>query len=440
MQKPKLSFWQIWNLSFGFLGVQIGYSLQNSNTSSIFKSLGADTGQLSLFWLAAPIAGMIVQPIIGMLSDDSWTKLGRRRPYIFGGALISTIALMLMPNCPRFLAFAPLIMGAMLLLFMDLSFNVTMQPFRALVSDMLDDSQKTKGYVIQTFLINLGAVIGGVLPWLITKIMIGMDVDMTVNPGEVPIAISWAYYIGGALLFISVLVTVFKVKEYPPKEFAEYNGIADADKNAPKENFLQLLGKTPKVMLQLGVTQFFSWGALFIMWTFLFPSIEGVVTDNAGMALSSTDASNWVGILNAVYPIPACIAAIFMTNIANKFGNKIVYAVCLLFGAIGFCCLPLLHNQFALMIPMIGIGIAYAAILSMPYAILSKALDARRTGVFMGIFNFTITIPQIVIGALGGLILKYFFDMKTPMMLVLAGVFMFLAAISVYFVKDKNTN
>ena len=440
MQKPKLSFWQIWNLSFGFLGVQIGYSLQNSNTSSIFKSLGADTGQLSLFWLAAPIAGMIVQPIIGMLSDDSWTKLGRRRPYIFGGALISTIALMLMPNCPRFLAFAPLIMGAMLLLFMDLSFNVTMQPFRALVSDMLDDSQKTKGYVIQTFLINLGAVIGGVLPWLITKIMIGMDVDMTVNPGEVPIAISWAYYIGGALLFISVLVTVFKVKEYPPKEFAEYNGIADADKNAPKENFLQLLGKTPKVMLQLGVTQFFSWGALFIMWTFLFPSIEGVVTNNAGMALSSTDASNWVGILNAVYPIPACIAAIFMTNIANKFGNKIVYAVCLLFGAIGFCCLPLLHNQFALMIPMIGIGIAYAAILSMPYAILSKALDARRTGVFMGIFNFTITIPQIVIGALGGLILKYFFDMKTPMMLVLAGVFMFLAVVSVYFVKDKSAN
>ncbi len=440
MQKPKLSFWQIWNLSFGFLGVQIGYSLQNSNTSSIFKSLGADTGQLSLFWLAAPIAGMIVQPIIGMLSDDSWTKLGRRRPYIFGGALISTIALMLMPNCPRFLAFAPLIMGAMLLLFMDLSFNVTMQPFRALVSDMLDDSQKTKGYVIQTFLINLGAVIGGVLPWLITKIMIGMDVDMTVNSGEVPIAISWAYYIGGALLFISVLVTVFKVKEYPPKEFAEYNGIADADKNAPKENFLQLLGKTPKVMLQLGVTQFFSWGALFIMWTFLFPSIEGVVTNNAGMALSSTDASNWVGILNAVYPIPACIAAIFMTNIANKFGNKIVYAVCLLFGAIGFCCLPLLHNQFALMIPMIGIGIAYAAILSMPYAILSKALDARRTGVFMGIFNFTITIPQIVIGALGGLILKYFFDMKTPMMLVLAGVFMFLAAVSVYFVKDKSAN
>lgn len=440
MQKPKLSFWQIWNLSFGFLGVQIGYSLQNSNTSSIFKSLGADTSQLSLFWLAAPIAGMVVQPIVGMLSDDSWTKLGRRKPYIFGGAIISTIALMLMPNCPKLLAFSPLLMGAMLLLFMDLSFNVTMQPFRALVSDMLDDSQKTKGYVIQTFLINLGAVIGGILPWLITKIMTGMDVDMAANPGEVPHAVAWAYYIGGAMLLVSVLVTVFKVKEYPPKEFAEYNGITEEERKAPKESFIKLLGKTPKVMLQLGVTQFFSWGALFIMWTFLFPSIEGVVTNNAGELLSSTDASNWVGILNAVYPIPACIAAIFMTDIANKFGNKVVYAVCLLFGAIGFCCLPLLHNQFALMIPMVGIGIAYAAILSMPYAILSKALDARRTGVFMGIFNFTITIPQIVVGACGGLILKYCFDMKTPMMLVLAGSFMLLAAISVYFVKDKNVN
>lgn len=439
MQKPKLSFWQIWNLSFGFLGVQIGYSLQNSNTSSIFKSLGADTSQLSLFWLAAPIAGMIIQPIVGMLSDNSWTKLGRRKPYILGGAIISTIALMLMPNCPVLLAFAPLIMGALLLLFMDLSFNVTMQPFRALVSDMLDDRQKTRGYVIQTFLINLGAVIGGVLPWLITKIMSIVEVDMTPQAGAVPPAISWAYYIGGSLLLISVLVTVFKVKEYPPKEFAEYNGITEkTDNSEQKESFIKLLSQTPKVMLQLGVTQFFSWGALFIMWTFLFPAIEGVVTDNSGSVLSSSDASNWVGILNAVYPIPACIAAIFMTDIANKFGNKIVYAVCLLFGAIGFCCLPLLSNQYALMVPMIGIGIAYAAILSMPYAILSKALDARRTGVCMGIFNFTITIPQIIIGALGGIILKYCFEMNTPMMLVLAGSFMLLAAISVYFVKEKN--
>lgn len=435
-QKPKLSFWQIWNLSFGFLGVQIGYSLQNSNTSSIFSSLGADTSQLSLFWLAAPVAGMVIQPIVGMLSDDSWNRLGRRKPYILGGAIISTIALMLMPNCPKMLAFAPLLMGALILLFMDLSFNVTMQPFRALVSDMLPDSQKTKGYVVQTFLINLGAVIGGVLPWLMTRILGAMDVDLTTEPGHVPVAICWAYYIGGALLLLSVLVTVFKVREYPPKEFDEYNGITEEQEKAPKESFIKLLGKTPKVMLQLAVTQFFSWGALFIMWTFLFPSINGVVTDGAGVLLSSEDASNWVGILNAVYPIPACIAALFMTGLAERFGNKPVYGICLLFGAAGFMTLPLLSNQYALMIPMIGIGIAYAAILAMPYSILSKALDARRTGVFMGIFNFTITIPQIVIGAIGGIILKHCFDMNTPMMLVLAGVFMVLAAVSVYFVKE----
>jgi len=438
-QKPKLSFWQIWNLSFGFLGVQIGYSLQNSNTSSIFKSLGADTSQLSLFWLAAPIAGMVIQPIIGMLSDNSWTKLGRRKPYILGGAMISTIALSLMPNCPTLLKVAPLLMGAMILLFMDLSFNVTMQPFRSLVSDMLPDSQKTEGYVVQTFLINLGAVVGGILPWLITKVLTARGVDLTPAPGHVPIAISYAYYIGAALLFISVLVTVFKVKEYPPKEFAEYNGISEEEEKAPKESFVKLLGKTPKVMLQLGVTQFFSWGALFIMWTYLFPSIEGVVRDGAGNLLSSTDASNWVGILNAVYPIPACIASIFMTRLAAKFGNKAVYGVCLLFGAAGFLTLPLLTNQYSLMIPMVGIGIAYAAILSMPYSILSKALDARRTGVFMGIFNFTITIPQIVIGAIGGLILKSCFGMVTPRMLVLAGIFMMLAAASVYFVTDKES-
>ncbi len=438
MQKPKLSFWQIWNLSFGFLGVQIGYSLQNSNTSSIFKSLGADTSQLSLFWLAAPIAGMVIQPIIGMFSDSTWTKWGRRKPYILVGAVISAIALALMPNCPKLLAFAPLLMGALILLFMDLSFNVTMQPFRSLVSDMLDDSQKTKGYVIQTLLINIGAVIGGVLPWLLTIILRHSGVDLTTQSGHVPTAIVYSYYIGGALLLISVLVTVFKVKEFPPKVFALYNNIDENNKE--KESFFQLLKRTPKVMFQLGATQFFSWGALFIMWTFLYPSIEGVVTNNAGEILSSSDASNWVGILNAVYPIPACIAAIFMTGIANRFGNKIVYGVSLLFGAVGFCCIPLLHNQFSLMIPMVGIGIAYSAILSMPYAILSKALDARRTGVFMGIFNFTITIPQIVIGALGGIILKYCFAMRAPMMLVLAGIFMMLAALCVYFIQEKNTN
>ena len=216
-KKPKLSFWQIWNLSFGFLGVQIGYSLQNSNTSTIFESLGADVSHLSYFWLAAPLAGMVIQPIIGMFSDGTWTRFGRRIPYILGGALISTIALMLMPNCPTLLALAPLAMGAFILLFMDLSFNVTMQPFRALVADMLDDSQKTEGYVVQTFLINIGAVIGAILPLIMTW----AGVSDEAVPGQVSPHIAWSYYIGGAILLATVLVTAFKTKEYPPKEFAE---------------------------------------------------------------------------------------------------------------------------------------------------------------------------------------------------------------------------
>ena len=281
MNKPKLSFWQIWNLSFGFLGVQIGYSLQNSNTSSIFESLGADVSHLSYFWLAAPLAGMIIQPIVGMFSDGTWTRFGRRIPYILGGALISTVALLLMPNCPVLLAVAPLAMGAFILLFMDLSFNVTMQPFRALVADMLDDSQKTRGYVVQTFLINLGAVIGAFLPLVMTW----FGVSDEAVPGKVSEHIAWSYYAGGIVLLLTVLVTAFKTKEYPPKEFAEYNGLeydgagrtgngavtekAGVSSPERKPGFIGLMRNIPKVMLQLGVTQFFSWAALFLMWTYL---------------------------------------------------------------------------------------------------------------------------------------------------------------------------
>lgn len=432
--KPKLSFRQIWNLSFGFLGVQIGYSLQNSNTSSIFESLGADVSHLSYFWLAAPLAGMIIQPIVGLFSDATWTRFGRRIPYILGGSVISAIALALMPNCPALLAFAPLAMGAFILLFMDLSFNVTMQPFRALVADMLDDSQKTRGYVVQTFLINLGAVVGAVLPLLMTW----LGVSDTAAEGKVPDHIAWSYYAGGAILLLTVLVTAFRTKEYPPKEFAEYNGIEEtAGADSPKPGFFTLLKDTPSVMLKLGVTQFFSWAALFLMWTYLKPAITGVVTDASGAVLSEGATQTWVGVLNGIYPIPACIAALFLAKIAARFGNKTVYAVCLLFGAAGFLGLTLLENQFALMVPMIGIGIAWAGILAMPYAILSRAVEPRRMGVYMGIFNFTITIPQIVIGLTGGLIVSHCFGGDAMLMLALAGVFMLLAAVSVCFVKEQ---
>ena len=433
-KKPKLSFWQIWNLSFGFLGVQIGYSLQNSNTSTIFESLGADVSHVSYFWLAAPRAGMVIQPIVGMFSDGTRTRFGRRIPYILGGALISTIALMLMPNCPTLLALAPLAMGAFILLFMDLSFNVTMQPFRALVADMLDDSQKTEGYVVQTFLINIGAVIGAVLPLIMTW----AGVSDEAVPGQVSSHIAWSYYIGGAILLATVLVTAFKTKEYPPKEFAEYNGIAEvnASESAEKPSFMTLIKNTPSAMIRIGVTQFFSWAALFIMWTYLKPAITGSVTAG-GLLLTEGETQTWVGVLNGVYPIPACIAALFMTKLAARFGNKRVYATCLLFGVLGFAGLCLLKDKYALMIPMLGIGIAWAGIRAMPYAILSRTVDPKRMGVYMGIFNFTITRPQIVIGLTGGVIVKYCFGSNAVMMLALACVFMLLAAVSVAFIREN---
>lgn len=436
MKKPNLSFWKIWNLSFGFLGVQIGYSLQNSNTSTIFESLGADVHQLSYFWLAAPIAGLVVQPIVGLFSDGTWTRFGRRIPFIMGGAFVSALALLLMPNAPLLLAFAPLAMGAFILLFMDLSFNVTMQPFRALVADMLNDGQKTAGYVVQTFLINLGAVVGAVLPLVMTW----LGVSDEARAGEVADHIAYSYYIGGAILLATVLVTSFKTKEYPPKEFAEYNGIPQ-EQAAERPSFVSLIRDIPRVMLQLGVVQFFSWAALFLMWTYLKPAITGAVTDHAtGAVLSDVATQTWVGVLNGTYPIPACIASLFIGGIAARFGNKTVYAVSLLLGAAGFAGLYLLRDQYALMIPMIGIGIAWAAILAMPYAILSRAVEARRMGVYMGIFNFTITIPQIAIGLTGGLIVKYLFASEASSMIALAGVFMLLAAVSVAFVKDKPDN
>ncbi|MEG2369759.1 MAG: MFS transporter [Alistipes sp.] len=433
MKKPKLSFWQIWNLSFGFLGVQIGYSLQNSNTSTIFESFGADLGQLSYFWLAAPIAGLIIQPIVGLFSDGTWTRLGRRVPFILGGAIISSVALALMPNAHILLTLAPLVMGALILLFMDLSFNVTMQPFRALVADMLDDSQKTKGYVVQTFLINLGAVVGAMLPLILTK----CGVSDEAAAGSVPDHIAYSYYIGGVILLITVLVTACRTREYPPEEFARYNNQTE-EQSLATPTFMSLLRNVPKVMLQLGIVQFFSWAALFLMWTYLKPAVTGIIISHeTGEILSVGQTQTWVGVLNGTYPIPACIASLFIAGIAAKYGNKLVYAICLLFGAAGFAGLCFTTNQYALMIPMVGIGIAWAGILAMPYAILSRAVEARRMGVYMGIFNFTITIPQIVIGLLGGVIVNYVFRAEPMSMIALAGVFMLLAAVSVVFVKEK---
>lgn len=401
--KPMLNFWSIWNISFGFLGVQIGYSLQNANTSRILSAIGADPHHLSLFWLAAPVAGLIVQPIVGLSSDKTWTRLGRRIPFILGGAIVSAAAMFFMPNSENFASLlAPLIFGATMLLLMDTSFNVTMQPFRALVSDMVPDKQRNRGYAIQSFLINFGAVVGSLLPFILTSLGVANE------PGEgekVAPTVIWSFYFGGAALLLTVLWTSLRTKEYPPAEYAKYNNISEADQ-AEKVSFLQLLKNIPPTMMQLAVTQFFSWFALFLMWVYttngIAQSIWGT-TDAKSAAFN--EAGNWTGVIFAAYSVFAALFSLVLTPLADKFGRRNTYALSLLAGGVGLVSMIFISNKYVLFASMIGVGISWAAILAMPYAILSSSLPPKQTGVYMGIFNATITIPQIVAGLIGGLAL-----------------------------------
>jgi len=432
--KPQLSFWQIWNMSFGFLGVQIGYSLQNGNTSRILSALGANVDQLSYFWLAAPLAGLIVQPIVGLSSDKTWTRLGRRIPFILGGAFVSALAMFFMPNS-EFFAYLlpPMFFGAFMLLFMDTSFNVTMQPFRALVGDMVSEKQRNRGYSIQSFLINAGAVIGSMLPFVLTW----LGVANTPAPGEkVAPTVIWAFYFGGGALLITVLWTSLTTKEYPPKEYEQYNNITEKEKS--HTSLLSLIKDIPVTMWRLAIVQFFSWFSLFLMWVYTTSGVaqnvwSTVATDSTSAAFN--EAGNWVGVIFAAYSLFAALFSLVMAQIANRIGRKSTYMISLLLGGIGLLSMIFVHNQYGLIISMVGIGIAWAAILAMPYAILSAALPASKMGVYMGIFNATITIPQIAAGLLGGLILTLL-NGHAILMLGVAGISMAIAGLTVYFVKE----
>lgn len=435
-KKPNLSFWQLWNLSFGFLGVQIGYSLQNANTSRILQSLGADVNELSYFWLAAPIAGLIVQPIVGLFSDRTWTKMGRRVPFILGGSILAVISLILMPNAEFFVHIMPaLLFAAVMFLFMDMAFNVTMQPFRALVADMVNDKQRTKGYAIQTFLINIGAVVGSVLPFVLVN-WFGFSNSSTPE-SQVPESVSWAYYIGGGILLATVLITVFFTREYPPKTYNQYNNSDSETVEKPK--FMELLRGIPKTMMQLAVVQFFSWFSLFLLWTYTTPAVAANVWGTHEVSsVAYNEAGDWVGILFASYSVFSALFALVIVWLSSKIGNKAIYSLSLIAGGLGFIGMVTFTDKWMLMIPMIGIGIAWAAILAMPYAILSSSIKSDRMGVYMGIFNFTVTIPQIVCGLVGGVMVKYLFDSNAAGMLVVGGISLLIGAISVYFIKEEK--
>ena len=428
-KKPLLSFWQIWNMSFGFLGVQIGYSLQNANTSRILSAIGADVHHLSYFWLAAPLAGLFVQPIVGLSSDKTWTRLGRRIPFILGGAIVSALAMFFMPNSEHFAQLFPAVFfGAMMLLFMDVSFNVTMQPFRALVSDMVDESQRNKGYSIQSFLINVGAVFGSLLPFLLTWWGIANEPEAG---QKVAPTVIWSFYIGGAVLLASVLWTSFRTKEYPPEEYAKYNNLEEKENENPeKVSFFTLIKNVPNAMKQLAVTQFFSWFALFLMWVYTTQGIAQNIwgtTDATSNAFN--EAGNWTGVIFAAYSVFAALFSLVITPLANKYGRRNVYVVSLILGGLGLLSMLFIKDKNLLFLPMIGVGIAWAAILALPYAILSSKLPAKQTGVYMGIFNATITIPQIAAGLLGGVLLSALGGTAINMV-ALAGVSMAVAGIA----------
>ncbi len=430
MNKPKLSLSKIWSLSFGFLGVQVCASLQYSNSSTIFESYGADLSHLSYFWLAAPLVGLLVQPLVGFGSDRTWCRFGRRMPYIICGAIVTALAMLLLPNVNILFAAAPLILAAIMLFFEDLALNATMQPFRSLVGDMLNDEQKTRGFAVQTIIINIGAVVGSFLPLLLTK----LGVSDHAESGALADHIKYSYYIGIVILLATVAITVLKIKEYSPTQMVGYG----AEKSESKIKIGEVIRTLPPIFYKLAVVQFFSWAALVLMWTYLKPAITGVVTNHqTGELLSLGQTQSWVGVLNGTYPVPACIAAFFVSGLAAKYGHKIVYSISLLCGAIGFSSLVLVSDQYAMMCSMIGVGIAWAGMLSMPFSMLARSVEASRMGVYMGLFTLSIIIPQIVVSIFGGVIVKYIFDSQPMMMMLAAGVSMLIASISVVFIgKD----
>ena len=445
MEMRKLGFWEIWNMSFGFLGIQMGFALQNGNASRILLDYGADVHELSWFWLVAPLTGMIVQPIIGFYSDRTWNRLGRRKPYFLAGTLICCLALVALPNSGAwFQAKSALLIGAGVLMLMDASINVAMEPFRALVADNLPDHQRTYGFTIQTFLIGIGAVVGSWLPWMLHN---WMGVSNSNENGGVGDNVIYSFYIGALVFITTILVTIWKTKEYNPEEYQAIHGKVE-DEQLGFGQILKDFVKMPATMRQLGLVQFFTWFALFTMWVFTTPALVEHVfqipVDATGHPIGADaeaqakDAGDWVGILFGIYNGISAIYALMLPAIAKRLGRKGTHALSLLAGGISLISIFFIHDKEWLILPMIGIGMAWASILAMPYAILAGSIPSGKMGIYMGIFNFFITLPQIINGIFGGPMVKHLCNGHAIYAIVLGGVFMLSAAVVVVFVKEQN--
>jgi maltose/moltooligosaccharide transporter len=439
-QKPLLSIAQIFYMSFGFMGIQFGFALQNGNASGILQNYGAHVEQLSWFWLVAPLTGMIVQPIIGYYSDKTWNRLGRRKPYILVGTILCCIALLLLPNSANFFQVkSALMIGAGMLMVMDASINIAMEPFRALVADCLPDSQNTLGFSIQTFLIGIGAVLGSWLPYMMHEFW---GVSASAPQGMVANNVTYSFYVGAVVFLVCILITILFSKEYPPAEYAAYHG-ESKEKETKFTNIFKDFKNMPNTMKQLGLVQFFSWFALFTMWVYTTPAIAHHVFKLPIEDTNSDtfrEAQTWTGIIFGVYNAVSAIYALLLPRIAKFFGKKKTHAFSLIAGGLGLLSMYFADNKYELLLAMVGVGFAWASILSMPYAILAGKIPSGKMGVYMGIFNFFITIPQIINGIVGGPIVKYFYNNNAIYAIVLAGVFMLCAAISVLYVSDDNNS
>ena len=432
MEKPRLSFWQIWNMSFGFLGIQFGWGLQMSNMSAIYEFLGAKPDEIPFLWLAAPLTGLIVQPIIGNISDHTWGKFGRRRPFFFIGALLASFCLILMPNSPT------LWMAAGLLWILDTSINISMEPFRAFVADMLPNEQRTKGFAMQSFFIGLGAVIASALPYILTHFF---NITGTADGSAIPTAVRISFYVGSFASFAAVLYTIITTKEYPPENMEEFMQAKKSSNSflMSVTDIFSAIRNMPAVMRQLALVQVFSWLGLFFMWLYFPVAITKTVFANiAEGTVEYKEATQWGGVCFSFYSVVTFAFAFVLPILANKFSRKFTHLICLFCGGIGLISVYFITNKYMLFLSMTGVGIAWASILSMPYSILSTHLPKDKVGIYMGIFNFFIVLPEIITVLFFGWFMLNVLGNNKILAVMLGGCSLIVAGLLVLLLKDEE--